>query len=68
MDRLTLEQINNMTESQMREYLRGQEVENQRNDEAARIAAEEEQRRKEESAKFTDDYFKNKFKAQGLNI
>lgn len=68
MDRLTLEQINNMTESQMREYLRGQEVENQRKDEAARIAAEEEQRRKEESAKFTDEYFKRKFQSQGLNV
>lgn len=68
MDRLTLEQINNMTESQMREYLRGQEVENQRKDDAARIAAEEEQHRKEESAKFTDEYFKRKFQSQGLNV
>ena len=57
-----------MTEHQMREYLRGQEVENQRNDEAARIAAEEEQRKQEESAKFTDEYFKRKFQSQGLNI
>lgn len=68
MDRLTLEQINNMTEHQMREYLRGQEVENQRNDEAARIAAEEEQRKKEEAEKFTDEYFKRKFQSQGLNV
>ena len=37
MDRLSLEQINNMTESQMREYLRGLEVENQRKDMANRL-------------------------------
>ena len=53
MDRLTLEQINNMTESQMREYLRGMEVENQRKDEAARIEAEEERKRKEEAKRET---------------
>ena len=61
MDRLTLEQINNMTESQMREYLRGLEIENQRKDMAARIAAEEEQRKKEENEKFMQEYFANKF-------
>ena len=68
MERLTLEQINNMTEGQMREYLRGMEVENQRKDEAARIAAEEEQRKKDEARKETDDFFKRKFQSQGLNI
>lgn len=68
MERLTLEEINNMPESQMREYLRGMEIENQRKDRAEQNAAEEEKRRKAEAEKFTDDYFKNKFRAQGLNI
>lgn len=52
----------------MREYLRGLEVENQRKDMAERIKAEEEQRRKEEAEKHTDEYFKNKFRSQGLNV
>lgn len=68
MDRLTLEQINNMTENQMREYLRGQEVENQRKDEAARIEAEEEHKRQEEINRVTEEFFKEKFRAQGLNV
>lgn len=61
MDRLSLEQINNMTESQLREYLRGLEIENQRKEMAAKIVAEEEQRKKEESLKEMDDFFKRKF-------
>jgi hypothetical protein len=44
------------------------EIENQRKDRAEQNAAEEEKRRKAEAEKFTDDYFKNKFRAQGLNI
>ena len=68
MDRLTLEQINNMTEGQMREYLRGMEVENQRKDEAARIEAEEERKRKEEAKRETEEFFREKFRAQGLNV
>jgi hypothetical protein len=68
MDRLTLEQINNMTENQMREYLRGQEVENQRKDEAARIEAEEKQKRQEEAKRETEEFFREKFRAQGLNV
>ena len=68
MERLSLEMINCMTENQMREYLRGLEVENQRKDMAERIKAEEEQRRKEEAEKHTDEYFKNKFRSQGLNV
>lgn len=68
MERLTIEQINNMTENQMREYLRGQEVENQRNDEAARIAAEEERKRQEEGKREIEEFFREKFRAQGLNV
>lgn len=64
MDRLTLEQINNMTESQMREYLRGMEVENQRKDKAE----QEEKNKQAEENSFLDEYFKNKFVAQGLNV
>lgn len=61
MDRLTLEQINNMTESQMREYLRGLEVENQRKDMDEQIAAQEEQNKREQALKDMDDFFKHKF-------
>jgi len=68
MDRLTLEQINNMTESQMREYLRGLEVENQRKDMAEQIAAEEERKRQEEAKRETEEFFREKFRAQGLNV
>lgn len=68
MDRLTLEQINNMTESQMREYLRGLEVENQRKDLAEQIAAEEERKRQEEAKRETEEFFREKFRAQGLNV
>lgn len=68
MDRLSLEQINNMTESQMREYLRGLEVENQRKDMAEQIAAEEERKRQEEAKRETEEFFREKFRAQGLNV
>ena len=54
MERLTLEQINNMTESQMREHLRGLEVENQ-------LREQEEQRQELDDKKFMDEFFDRKF-------
>lgn len=61
MERLNLEQINNMTESQMREYLRGLEIENQRADAAKAAEAQAEQERKEAEAKAFDEYFEKRF-------
>ena len=55
MERLTLEQINNMTESQMREHLRGIEIENQ-------LREQKEQNQKMDDKKFMDEFFDIKFK------